>query len=91
MKIETTAKSICIDKVRAIVTWQGQMDRPCAFIDPDVVFGSVHHGATLADAEADMRAEYEPEYWGRLHSHFGGLNVRVEDGRRVCNVCQEIE
>lgn len=38
LKIETTLKTICFDKVRAILTWQSQMDRPCVFIDPDVVF-----------------------------------------------------
>lgn len=35
---DPSPETLCYDKVRAIMTWQAQMDRPCAFIDPDLEF-----------------------------------------------------
>lgn len=36
--LQTTPKTICIDKARCMQAWQEQMDRPCAFVDPDLEF-----------------------------------------------------
>lgn len=33
----TTRENLCLHKAQAIITWQAQMDRPCVFIDPDVI------------------------------------------------------
>lgn len=38
VKTETTPQTLCLDKVRSMLTWQAQMDRPCAFVDPDLEF-----------------------------------------------------
>jgi hypothetical protein len=34
----TTPQTVCFDKVLGLCTWQAQMDRACAFIDPDLEF-----------------------------------------------------
>lgn len=38
LMIDSSLKTVCMEKVRATLTWQAQMDRPCVFIDPDVTF-----------------------------------------------------
>lgn len=38
IKMDTTWKTVCYDKARTIMTWQGQLKEPCIFIDPDLEF-----------------------------------------------------
>lgn len=38
LKVDVTEKTICYEKVRAIITWQRQATAPIAFVDPDLLF-----------------------------------------------------
>jgi hypothetical protein len=49
LRIETSLRTVCLDKARATITWQSQMDRPCVFIDPDVTFVKPVEFPVLAD------------------------------------------
>lgn len=49
LKIDADVKTICFEKARAMTSWQAQMDRPCVFIDPDVIFKRPVEFPILAD------------------------------------------
>lgn len=38
LEVPVDLKNLCLLKTRSIMTWQGQMDRPSVFVDPDLVF-----------------------------------------------------
>jgi hypothetical protein len=85
---EPNAKTVCLDKARAIVTYMAQADRPCIFTDPDVEFV----GQPEFQNDADVRLLWRkskpsqpvnsgmifakpgsPEFWKRYGNTVAGL------------------